>query len=360
MTAASPASLRRRLLAWYRRAARTLPWRRDRDPYRVWVSEVMLQQTTVRAVVPYYERFLAAFPSVAALAAAREEDVLGAWSGLGYYHRARNLLRGARHVAAHHGGAFPRSLQAALAVPGVGLYTASAVLSIAHEVPLPVVDGNVRRVLSRLYGLRGPEWRRDGPYYNRADELLDRGAPGDWNQALMELGATICLPKKPACPACPLRASCVAAAEGLQDVLPEPRARRAPVDVTVAAAVLEKDGRFLLVRRREGRLMGRMWEVPQTSLESRGKDDLVAELRAHHGLEVVPGPLLARARHAITFRRIRVEAYGARLLGKPPDDPERFRWVSPSELASLPISSLTRKVLSGARRPQMPLPLREA
>jgi len=215
-------------------------------------------------------------------------------------------------------------------------------------------------VLSRLFGLRGPEWRRDAPYYNRADELLDRGAPGDWNQALMELGATICLPKKPACPACPLRTSCVAAAEGLQDVLPEPRARREPVDVTVAAAVVEKDGRYLLVRRSEGRLMGRMWEVPQTSLESRGKDDLVAELRERHGLDVVPGPLLARARHAITFRRIRVEAYGARLRGRAPDDPERFRWVAPSELASLPISSLTRKVLAGARRPQMPLPLREA
>ena len=358
--AASPAGLRRRLLGWYRRAARRLPWRQDRDPYRVWVSEVMLQQTTVRAVVPYYERFLGAFPSVAALAAAREEDVLGAWSGLGYYHRARNLLRGARHVATHHGGVFPRSLEAALAVPGVGLYTASAVLSIAHGVPLPVVDGNVRRVLSRLFGLRGPEFRRDAPYYNRADELLDRAAPGDWNQAVMELGATICLPRKPACPVCPLRSSCVAAAEGLQDALPEPRARRAPVDVTVAAAVLEKDGRYLLVRRREGRLMGRMWEVPQTSLEGRGREDLVDELRERHGLDVVPGPLLARARHAITFRRIRVEAYGARLRGRAPDDPERFRWVTPSELAALPISSLTRKVLAGARRPQMPLPLREA
>ena len=357
---ATPAALRRRLLDWYRRSARALPWRRDRDPYRVWVSEVMLQQTTVRAVAPYYERFLAAWPDLRALAAAREEDVLAAWSGLGYYHRARNLLRGARHVVERHRGRFPETLDAALAVPGVGLYTASAVLSIAHGVPLPVVDGNVRRVLARLLALRGPEWRKDAPFYNRADELLDRDAPGDWNQAVMELGATVCTPRRPACPACPWRAACRAYAEGLQDALPEPRRRKAAVEVTVAAAVVERDGRYLLVRRGDGRLMGRMWEVPQTSLEGRGLPDLARELRERHGLEVVTGPLLARARHAITFRRIRVEAYHARLRGRAPDDPQRFRWVAADELAALPVSSLTRKVIAGARRPQMPLPLKEA
>ena len=319
----------------------------------------MLQQTTVRAVVPYYERFVASFPTVDVLAGAREEEVLAAWSGLGYYHRARNLLRGARHVVAHHEGRFPATLEAALAVPGVGLYTASAILSIAHGKALPVVEGNVRRVLSRLFALRGPEWQKDAPYYIRAEELMDAGAPGDWNQAVMELGATICLPRKPACPVCPLRASCRAAAEGLQDELPEKRARRAPVDVTVAAAVLEKEGRYLLVRRREGRLMGRMWEVPQTSLEGRGLVDLVPELLERHGLHVVPGPLLSCGRHAITYRRIRVEAYRARLRGRLPADAERFRWVSPAELAGLPISSLTRKVIEGARRPQMPLALED-
>ena len=351
----SPAAVRRRLLDWYGRAARDLPWRRSRDPYRIWVSEVMLQQTMVRAVVPYYDRFVTLFPTVTELAAAPEEEVLAAWSGLGYYHRARNLLRGARHVVAHHGGRFPSTLEAALAVPGVGLYTASAILSIAHGKALPVVDGNVRRVLSRLYALRGPEWRRDAPYYNRADELMDRTAPGDWNQAVMELGATICLPRKPACPACPLRGACRAAAEGLQDDLPEKRARHAPVEVTVAAAILEKEGRFLLVRRREGRLMGRMWEVPQTSLDGRGLADLVPEMLSRHGLHVVPGALLSRGRHAITYRRIRVEAYRARLRGRLPEDLERFRWVSPAELTGLPMSSLTRKVIAGARRPQMPL-----
>jgi A/G-specific adenine glycosylase len=317
----------------------------------------MLQQTTVKSVLPYYEGFLERFPDAAALAAAPEEAVVAAWSGLGYYHRARNLRRGAQHLALHHAGRFPGTLEAALAVPGVGLYTASAVLSIAGGVPLPVVDGNVRRVLARIFALRGPEWRSDGPYYNLAEDVLDRASPGDWNQALMELGATVCAPRRPACPACPVRASCRARALGLQDLIPEPRQRRGPVDVTVAAALVEQDGRVLLVRRAEGRLMGRMWEVPQTSLEARGLPDLARELLARHGLAVVPGPLLVRVRHAITFRRIRVEAYRARLRRQPPADPDQYLWVTLGEMASLPVSSMTRKVLRGVSSPQMPLAL---
>jgi A/G-specific adenine glycosylase len=352
----SPA-LGRALLAWYERNRRDLPWRHTKDAYRVWVSEVMLQQTTVKAVLPYYDSFLARFPSVAALGEAREEDVLAAWSGLGYYHRARSLHRAARHLAELHGGRFPRTLEAALAVPGIGLYTASAILSIAYGQPLPVVDANVRRVLARLLALRGPQYKRDGPYYNRAEELLDRERPGDWNQAVMELGATVCTPRKPGCDACPLRAHCRARALGLVGELPEGRARRAPVDVTVAAALLEKDGRVLLVRRPEGRLLGGMWEVPQTSLDSRGLPDLARELEERHGLRVVPGALAVRARHAITFRRITLEGYRARLKPPVPRDPERFLWASPDEAAALPVSSSTRKLLKGLGTPQLPLPI---
>jgi A/G-specific adenine glycosylase len=348
---------RARLLAWYRRHRRALPWRASRDAYRVWVSEVMLQQTTVRTVLPYYERFLARFPTTAALAAAGDEEVVAAWSGLGYYHRARNLRRAARHVVERHGGRFPETLEAALAVPGVGLYTASAVLSIAYGQPLPVVDGNVRRVLARHFALRGLRWRSDGAYYNLAEELLDRGDPGAWNQGLMELGAVVCTPRRPACGACPLRASCRAAADGTQELFPEARPRRKPVAVTVAAALLERGGRILLVRRREGRLMGRMWEVPQTSLESRGLPDLVRELREQHGLEVEPGPLLVRARHAITFRRVRAEGYRSTLRRAPAADPERFLWAAPDELSAVPVSSLTRKLIAGLAERQLPLAL---
>jgi A/G-specific adenine glycosylase len=352
---ASP--LKRPLLAWYRRHRRDLPWRRDQDPYRVWVSEVMLQQTTVKVVTPYYEAFLARFPTLFALADAREDDVVAAWSGLGYYHRARNLHRGARHVRDQHDGRFPRALEAALAVPGVGLYTASAVLSIAYGVALPVVDGNVRRVLARLFALRGPKWRKDAPFYNRAQEMLDADAPGDWNQAVMELGATVCTPRNPACPACPLRSECRALALDIVDRLPEGKARRAPVAVTVAAALVLRQGRILLVRRAAGRLMGGMWEVPQTSLESRGLPDLVPELLERHQLEVRPGRLRASARHAITFRRIRVEAYEARLVRQPADDPERYAWARPDELDGYAVSSLTRKVVRALETPQLPLAL---
>jgi len=351
------AALRRTLLAWYDRHRRDLPWRRTRDPYRVWVSEVMLQQTTVKTVLPYYAAFLERFPTLRALAEEPEEEVLAAWSGLGYYHRARNLHRGAQAVAERHGGRFPRTLEAALAVPGVGLYTASAVLSIAHGIALPVVDGNVRRVLARLFALSGPEFRKDGPYYNRADELLDRSRPGDWNQALMELGATVCTPRKPACPACPLRLRCRAHSLGSASELPEGRSRRAPVAVTVAAALVERDGRVLLVRRPRGRLLDRMWEVPQTSLDSRGRPDLARELEERHGLRVVPGPLAVRARHAVTHRRITLEGYRTRLRPPVPDDPERFLWARPDEVGRLAVASSTRKLLQGLRSPQLPLPL---
>jgi A/G-specific adenine glycosylase len=346
-----------KLIDWYRRNRRDLPWRRTTDPYAVWVSEVMLQQTTVKTALPYYAAFLERFPTVEALAAAPEEEVLALWSGLGYYHRARNLRRAATWIVGHQGGRFPRSLGAALAVPGVGLYTASAVLSIAHGVALPVVDGNVRRVLGRLHALSGPEWTRDGPYYNLAEELLDRRAPGDWNQALMELGATVCTPRRPACPACPVRFACRAHAEGTPEGFPVARPRRAPVEVTVAAALVEERGRLLLVRRSEGPLLGRFWEVPQTSLESQGLPDLVSELRERHGLVVTPGALVVRARHAITYRRIRVEGYATRLVRRPPEDPDRFAWVAPDALGELPVSSLTRKLVRGLARPQRPLPL---
>ena len=353
----APGALRTRLLAWYRRSKRRLPWRASRDPYRIWISEVMLQQTTVKTATPYFERFVERFPSLAALAAAREEDVLALWSGLGYYHRARNLRRGARHIAERHAGAFPRTLEAALAVPGVGLYTASAVLSIAYGQPLPVVDGNVRRVLARLFALRGAAYRKDGPFYNIAETLLDREDPGDFNQALMELGATICTPKAPACPACPLRGGCEARAKGSQESLPEKAAGHAPVQVTVAAALIRERGRTLLVRRPEGRLMGRLWELPQTSLESRGRPDLERELRERHGLLVTLGALVATGRHAITFRRIRLEGYAAWLRERPALDPERLRFVSAEELPALPMSSLTKKLLRGGARGQLPLAL---
>lgn len=352
----SPTVFQRDLLSWYRRHRRALPWRGTRDPYRIWVSEVMLQQTTVRTVTPYYERFVERFPNVRALADASVDSVLAAWSGLGYYHRARNLHRGAAHVVARHAGRFPSSLEAALAIPGVGLYTASAVLSIAYGFPLPVVDGNVRRVLARVLALRGARWRKDGPYYDQAQELIDTASPGDWNQALMELGATVCTPRGPLCPICPVRKHCRARREGTQEEFPENRVRCETLDVRLQAALIEKGEQVLLVRRPEGPLMGGLWEIPQTSIESK-EGNLAHAVARHHGLDIELGELLARVRHTITYRRIRAELYRCRLSGRAPRDGERFHWASPSDLERLPLSSLTHKLLRGARDLQRPLPL---
>src|SRR5208282_1601319 len=211
------AKFQEKLLGWFRAHRRELPWRASRNPYRVWVAEVMLQQTRIAAVLPYYDRFLKKFPSVEALAHGREHEVLKLWSGLGYYSRARNLHRAAKEIVARHGGAFPREIDEALALPGIGGYTAAAVLSIAYDVPLAVLDGNVARVLARLRAIRGDlraprTWRQ---LQQTADDLLAHESPGDWNQALMELGEVVCTPQSPRCDACPVARSCRARIEGL-------------------------------------------------------------------------------------------------------------------------------------------------
>jgi A/G-specific adenine glycosylase len=337
------------LLTWFRRHKRDLPWRRNSDPYRVWVSEVMLQQTTVRVVTPYFERFVETFPSVEALAQATEDEVLASWSGLGYYRRARNLHRGAQHIVSAHGGRFPTSLDAALSIPGVGLYTASAVLSISASSPLPVVDGNVKRVLARLVAVG---WTRDAPYLSLAHALLFHPSPGMWNEALMELGAIVCTPKKPACDMCPLSSYCRALATRTVERFPKPKARRAVEAFTVRAALLERGGAFLVVRREEGTLLGRLWELPQTPLEVRPVS-LATALRKRYGLAVRTGELAIVASHAITFRRIRLEGYRSTLLHPPPLDPKRMRFSTLEELSSLPLSSMTRKLIVGlTKRPQ--------
>jgi A/G-specific adenine glycosylase len=345
------------LLTWFADNARELPWRRDRDPYAIWLSEIMLQQTQVERVTPLYERFLARFPDIDALAKAPVEAVLEAWQGLGYYGRARRLHVAACEVRERYQGEFPATEREALALPGIGRYTAGAILSIAYGVPLPVVDGNVARVLGRLEALRGnlDDAGTRRALWALASELVPAREPGDWNQALMELGATVCTPKNPACPACPLRDRCRALALGRVGELPEGRARRTPVNVTVAAALVERDGRILLAKRPEGRLLGRMWEVPQTPLEPREGLDLPRELEERYGLRVVPGPLVVRARHAITHRRITLVGYRSRLESPVPSDPERFRWVTPAEVAALPVSSMTKKLLRGLDAPQLPL-----
>jgi A/G-specific adenine glycosylase len=352
LSAAARRKFQARLLAWFGAHGRDLPWRRSHDPYRIWVAEVMLQQTRIAAVLPYYRRFLRRFPRVHSLARAREQEVLKLWSGLGYYSRARNLHRAAREIVARHGGKFPRELDAALQLPGIGRYTAAAVLSIAYDAPLGVLDGNVARVLARLGAIRGElrAPRRWKSLESAAQELLAVWAPGDWNQALMELGETICTPQSPRCEVCPVSRWCRAYARGMVREIPAPRGKRAAIRVKIAAAILvDPRGRTILVRdpgAHDRVLFSRMWQFPAIEAAQDAELELAEHLRAT--LRVAPATFdaLTRARHAVTYRNITLLPFLAR-VARLPKRP-RTRIVPLVSLARLPISSATRKIAQAA------------
>jgi A/G-specific adenine glycosylase len=287
-------TLRRALLAWYDREHRPLPWRRDRNSYRVWVAEVMLQQTRIAVVEPAYRRFLRALPTLSRLAAAAEDEVLSLWSGLGYYSRARALHRAARQLRATGRRAFPADMEEARRLPGVGAYTAAAVLSIAYDQPWAAVDGNVVRVLSRLRRLAAPDAKGE-PQRSLADELLDRARPGDWNQALMELGETVCLPQAPRCPRCPLQRHCAAHRHGDIALYPEAKKRRAAENVDLDLLVLrDRAGRVLLER-------GRFPHLPHLWLPLFHAGDNDAEF--------ANADCAGELRHAILHRNFRVRVF---------------------------------------------------
>jgi A/G-specific adenine glycosylase len=346
----SLAPFQRRLLGWFRKHSRDLPWRASRDPYRVWVAEIMLQQTRIAAVMPYYERFLKSFPDVRALARARQGKVLQLWSGLGYYSRARNLHRAAKEIVGRHGGEFPGTLEDALALPGIGTYTAAAVLSIAKDVPLSVLDGNVARVLARLFATRGDlrapqRWRR---LQNNATKLLARKAPGDWNQALMELGETICTPQIPRCEACPVSRWCRAYALGLTREIPAPRKKRAPLKIRIAAAILrDPQGRTILVRDPGAHvdvLFSRMWQFPAVEVARDPAAELAAHLQQILKIDVTSFDLeaLPAARHGVTFRNITLLPFLAQVARLPKC--KRTRVLPLSRLRQAPVSSATKKI----------------
>ena len=330
------------LLRWYRRNRRDLPWRRTRDPYAIWVSEVMLQQTQVATVTPYYARFLERFPTVTALASASEEQVLAAWSGLGYYRRARSLREGARAVVAEHAGKIPDSVEALAAIAGIGRYTAGAIVSVAFGRPAPIVDGNVKRVFARWLAEPAPAPAR---LWALAGEIVPGASPGDLNQALMELGATVCTPRAPRCGSCPVARGCAARAEGRPERYPAASPRKPVRVVAVAVAVLVHRGRVLLERRRpRGPLRGE-WDLPARRVSSRGDavDALRRALAREHGLEVGALRPAGSARHSILDRRLVLSVYtGAVSLRA---GSAELRWVAPDALDSEPVSGATLKVL---------------
>ena len=348
--------LRRTLLAWFRKNKRELPFRESPDAWRVWVSEVMLQQTRVEAMLPRYREFVARFPDPRTLADASEDEVLAAWAGLGYYGRARALHRAARELAAE-GGGIPDTAASLRRLPGVGDYTAAAIASIAFGEPVAAVDGNVRRVLSRLFMVEG--FRGRAPFEGRVRELADRlmeadggRDPGDWNQAVMELGATVCTPAGPRCDRCPVREFCWSRMAGRQTEFPERPPGPPAVPVRLAVAVVrDGEGRILVFRRGESPMRG-LYELPCGECRSDESPEtaLVRETASRYGIRVEPAREVAGFRHTVMNRRIAVVPFEADLVDPAPGETvPGGRFVHPRDLDRIPSGSMLRKTLQRVR-----------
>jgi A/G-specific adenine glycosylase len=358
-------SFRKQLLAWFRQFQRDLPWRGTKDPYRIWVSEIMLQQTRVAVAIPYYERFLARFPDVRALAEAPPEEVLRLWSGLGYYSRARNLQKAAQQIVALHGGQFPQDEESILALPGIGSYTGAAVLSIAFGAKRAVLDGNVARVLARLGAIRG-DLRKSHPWQSlqkTAGDLLDPQSPGAWNQAMMELGAMVCTPRAPQCLVCPAAKFCRARQLGDPESFPEKRKKPEAVQIVLGAAVLHTPhGQTLLLpppgKKTETKpaaddiatLVSRMWHFPTVAI----RKDALAELRDFLADFLSPQSgafrvqALAKVRHSVTYRNVTVLPFRIAVAKIP--QIRGAKSIRLEDFAKVPVSNLTRKIARAALR----------
>ena len=361
-------NLVRPLLAWFRDNARDLPWRRTRDPYAIWISEIMLQQTQVKTVIPYWQRWMRALPGVPSLARARPDKVLKLWEGLGYYTRAANLRKAAQRIVEKHRGRFPERFADVLALPGVGRYTAGAICSIAFDQPTPILDGNVIRVFTRVFGIAGNPrqnktsaelWnlaerlvleaaKQEGRFMSRAVEFShDTGTAerncSDFNQALMELGAVICTARRPKCPLCPLRKQCVAFRENRTEQLPNPGQRIPSTRRRFVAFVIERNGRFLVRQRPSGVVNARLWEFPCAEVDERPDGRRIAEgLFGSSPSALQP---LHQVRHTITRYRITMEVFRAAFTDGMPAVIQNARWCSPAALHKLAFPSAHRKIL---------------
>lgn len=344
------------LLPWYRRQARDLPWRRTSDPYAIWVSEIMLQQTQVRTVIPYWLRWMRRFPTVRSLARAKEPAVLKCWEGLGYYTRARNLHRAAQIIVSRHQGEFPQSFDQIIMLPGIGRYTAGAICSIAYNQPAPVLDGNVTRVLSRIFGVStDPKLSRTKErLWQLAERLVrcaealpkrkNRRACSNLNQSLMELGATLCTPREARCPQCPCRRSCRACREDRVDDFPTTSARPKTLRRWVTAFVVAENGRFLVRQRPSGVVNAHLWEFPNR--ETKGRVTEVENLaRQCLGFRPEATQPLCAIEHTITRNRIHLEVFSATKAGASIETIPGGRWCTLKQLSRLPFPSAHRKIV---------------
>lgn len=340
------------LLDWYAKNARELPWRSQQSPYRTWISEIMLQQTQVDTVIPYFTEWMARFPDVKTLAEADEQEVLSLWEGLGYYSRARNLHKAARIVMRKKNGELPKTLKELQELPGIGPYTAGAIASIAFGEDVPAVDGNIRRVLSRIFDVSIPARSTDGEkkIWDLAKEHLPSGKAGIYNQALMDLGATICTPKDPACEICPVAKVCLAFELGVQGQRPVRLPRKKTPRHIVTAAVIQRDGLVLLAQRHNDRLLGGLWEFPGGTMETQDADlsaCLRREIEEELGVNINVGMPFGQYKHAYTHFKITLHAFLCEL--RPGSDPQPLAsqaidWVAVENLGEYPMGKVDRLI----------------
>jgi A/G-specific adenine glycosylase len=346
------------LLAWFAANKRDLPWRRDaHDPYRVWISETLLQQTQVATVIPYYERFLARFPTVESLASAPLDDVLKAWEGAGYYARARNLHRAAQEIVSQFNGSIPDLVEDLLSLPGIGRYTAGAVASIAYHRDAPVLDGNVIRVLCRYFRIESDSKAKPTQdlLWDLMTKLLPRGSAGDFNQAMMELGATICTPRNPQCVACPLKRGCVAKRAGVQDKLPIKAKKKVLPHHEIAVGVVWKRDKLLIARRKDEAMLGGLWEFPGGHREKRESLEacVAREVREELGIEVAVAEKFAEVEHAYSHFSITLHAFHCRWVSGRPRaiGCAAWKWIEPSELNQYAFPKANRVVIEKIGKP---------
>ncbi len=332
------------LLNWYRQNGRTLPWRGHPDSYAVWVSEIMLQQTRVETVIPYFEKWMKQFPTVKALAVGSEQDVLNLWEGLGYYSRARNLHKAAKIVVEKYKGQLPRDLDVLRSLPGIGRYTVGAIASMAFSFDEPTLDGNLRRVFARVFDVSEPADSPAGEkiLWGLAAEHLPKGQAGDFNQALMDLGATICLPKNPRCLTCPLMKLCKARELGIQEKRPVLKPKKSTPHYVQAAAVVVKQGRVLLAKRQSKGLLGGMWEFPNGRVGGDPAKELSKAIQTVYRLKVRRKDALGIVQHAYTHFKVTVHAFRCELISISKN--ENIKWVKVMDLEEYPMGKVDRQI----------------